>query len=89
MNVPTLTGERSVEIKKGIQPGDLVRLRGEGVPSLRHGSRGDQIIQWDIRTPTHLNKKQEQLLREFTKLETRKLSTKIKNILKGENLEAI
>lgn len=89
VKVPTLTGERSVEIKKGIQPGDMVRLRGEGVPSLRHGSRGDQIIQWDIRTPTHLSKKQEQLLRDFAKLETRKLSTKIKNILKGENLEAI
>ena len=89
VKVPTLTGETSVDIKKGIQPGDLVRLRGEGIPSLRHGNRGDQIIQWDIRTPTHLNKKQEELLREFAKLETRKLSTKIKNILKGENLEAI
>lgn len=89
VKVPTLTGEKSVEIKKGIQPGDLVRLRGEGIPSLRYGNRGDQIIQWDIRTPTHLNKKQEELLREFAKLETRKLSTKIKNILKGENLEAI
>ena len=89
VKVPTLTGEKSVDIKKGIQPGDLVRLRGEGIPSLRHGNRGDQIIQWDVRTPTHLNKKQEQLLKEFAKLETRKLSTKIKNILKGENLEAI
>lgn len=89
VTVPTLTGEKSVEIKKSTQPGDLLRLRGEGIPSLRHGNRGDQIIQWDVRTPTHLNKKQEELLREFARLETRKLSTKIKNILKGENLEAM
>ena len=87
--MPTLTGEKPVEIKKGTHPGDLLRLRGEGIPSLRHGNRGDQIIQWDVRTPTRLNKKQEELLREFAKLETRKLSTKIKNILKGENLEAM
>lgn len=89
IEVPTLTGKKKVEIKRGTQPGDILRLRGEGIPSLRNGNRGDQIVQFSIRTPTHLNKKQEEILREFAKLETRKLSTKIKSILKGERRDAL
>jgi molecular chaperone DnaJ len=56
---------------------------------LRNGNRGDQIVQFSIRTPTNLNKKQETLLKEFAKLESGKLSSKIKNILKGESLGAV
>jgi len=89
IKVPTLTGDKTIDIKKGTQPGDLVRLNGEGIPSLRNGNRGDQIVQWFIRTPTNLSKKQQELLREFASLESNKLSTKIKNILKGEILDAI
>jgi molecular chaperone DnaJ len=82
--VPTLESERSLEIPKGTQPGDVFRFRGEGIPSLRNGHRGDQLIRVDIKTPTHLNRKQESLLEEFAKIETGKLSNKLKNILKGE-----
>jgi molecular chaperone DnaJ len=37
-----------------------------------------------IKTPTHLSKKQETILKEFAELENKKLSNKLKNILKGE-----
>jgi molecular chaperone DnaJ len=46
-------------------------------------------MQMDIKTPTHLSKKQETLLKEFTKLEAGKLSSKLKNILKGGVSEAV
>ena len=81
--VPTLQGEKTLEIPKGTQPGDLFRFRGEGIPSLRTQQRGDQVIQVTIKTPTHLSKKQESLLKEFERLENNKLSKKLKNILKG------
>ena len=81
--VPTLNGEKTLEIPKGTQPGDLFYFHGNGIPSLRSHRRGNQIIQVDIRTPTHLSKKQERLLREFVNLESNKLSSKLKNILKG------
>ena len=84
INIPTLTGEKTVNVRKGTQPGDIQRLRGEGIASLRHGRRGDQIILFDIKTPSNLTKKQEHLLKEFAKLETNKLSNKLKNILKGD-----
>ena len=89
LEIPTLTGKKMIEIKKGTQYGDILRLNGEGIPSLRNGSRGSQIVQFSIRTPTHLNKKQEELLREFAKVETGKLSSKIKSILKGDRLGAV
>ncbi len=83
VKVPTLTGEKELEIKKGTQPGDLFHFRGEGIPSLRTGRPGDQIIQVAIKTPTHLNKKQEALLKEFAQLEKAKLGNKLKSILKS------
>jgi molecular chaperone DnaJ len=88
ITVPTLNGEKKLSIPKGTQPGDLFHLRGEGIPSLRNGRRGDQIIQTLIKTPTNMTKKQESLLREFAKLESGKLSTKLKKILKGVSEQA-
>ncbi len=88
VSVPTLNGKKSLEIPKGTQPGDIFRLHGEGIPSLRNGKRGDQIVQVLVKTPTHLSKKQESLLREFAKLESNKFSNKLKNILKGESLDS-
>jgi molecular chaperone DnaJ len=82
--VPTLTGERRLKIPKGTQFGDVFKFEGEGIPSLRDGRRGDQIIQILIKTPTRLSKKQESLLKEFQRLESGKFKTKLKNILKGE-----
>jgi len=81
--VPTLESEKELEISKGTQPGDIFRFRGEGIPSLRYKQRGDLIVLVFIKTPTNLSKKQEALLREFKKLESNKLTTKLKNILKG------
>jgi molecular chaperone DnaJ len=87
ISVPTLNGKKTLEIPKGTQPGDIFYFHGEGIQSLRGPGRGDQIIQVAIKTPTHLTKKQEVLLREFAKLESKKLSNKIKNILKGDASE--
>jgi molecular chaperone DnaJ len=36
---------------------------------LRGRGRGDQIIVYNVRTPARLSKRQEELLREFEKLE--------------------
>ncbi|QTA84666.1 molecular chaperone DnaJ [Desulfonema magnum] len=86
--VPTLQGEKDLEVPKGTQPGDVFRFQGEGIPSLRNGGRGDQLIQVDIKTPTNLTKKQEALLKEFSKLEEGKLGNKLKNMFKGNAARA-
>ena len=81
--VPTLNNEKRLEIPKGTQAGDILRFPGLGIPSLRHGRRGDQIMEIVINTPTNLSKKQEELLKEFAKHESSKLSTKLKNMFKS------
>ena len=83
IDVPTLDGEKALKIRKGTQPGETYRFRAEGIPSLRTGMRGDQIIQIAVKTPTRISKKQESLLREFAELEANSLSDKLKNIFKG------
>ena len=86
ISVPTLTGDRKLDIPKGTQYGDVFRFKGEGIASLRDGRRGDQIIQVLVKTPTSLTKKQESLLKDFQRIESRKLTSKLKNILKGDTV---
>lgn len=89
IEVPTLNGNKSLEIPKGTQYGDVFRFRGEGIPSLRTGRRGDQIIQVTIKTPTHLNKKQETLLKEFARIEEGKIGKRLKEMFKGAAAKAM
>ncbi len=88
ITVPTLEKEKTLEIPKGTQYGDVFRFRGQGIPSLRNSKRGDQIIQVIIKTPTGINKKQEALLKDFAKIEEGKLTSKLKNLFKGESASA-
>jgi len=83
INVSTLNGKKKLEIPKGTQSGDILRLHGEGIPSLRNGRRGNQIIKIQIKTPTHLTKKQVSLLKEFDKLELNKFTNRLKSIFKN------
>jgi len=82
IDVPTLQGEKKLDIPKGTQPGAVFRFKREGIPSLRGRGRGDQIIQILVKTPTGLTKKQEALLQEFAKLESKKLTSRVKNMFK-------
>jgi molecular chaperone DnaJ len=41
-------------------------MRGKGMPALRRGNPGDQIIEVQVETPTNLNKKQKELLEAFS-----------------------
>jgi len=83
ITVPTLTGEETLKIPKGTQYADTFRLHGQGIPSIRSNARGDQIIQVDLKTPKNMNKKQEELLKEFMQLDESKLTKKIKRLFKG------
>ncbi len=68
VEVPTLEGHESLKIPKGTQSGKVFRLKGKGIPHLRGYGRGDQVIQTVVKIPTHMSKKQEDLLKEFARL---------------------
>jgi len=83
IEIPTLESEKTLTIPKGTQYGETFRFKGEGIASLRSGRRGDQIIQVDIKTPTRLTKKQESLLKEFDKLDSNKITNRLRNLFKN------
>ncbi len=65
VEIPTINGSTELKIPAGSQSGDHFTLRGEGVVSLRRARKGDMIVEVQVQTPTKLNKKQKELLREF------------------------
>ncbi|KAI8548334.1 hypothetical protein RHMOL_Rhmol07G0266400 [Rhododendron molle] len=68
--VPTLSGKVEVKIPKGVQHGQLMKLRGKGLP--RHGflvDHGDQYVRFRINFPTLVNERQRAILEEFAKEE--------------------
>lgn len=77
IEVPTLTNPKKLTIPKGTQNNQNLRLKGEGFPHLRGSGKGDQVIQVTVKIPTHISKKQEELLREFEELENKKTGSRL------------
>jgi len=65
IQVPTLDGKVTMKIPEGTQPGRVLRLKGRGIPSLRGGQRGDQLVRVKVIIPTKLNENQKEALRRF------------------------
>jgi molecular chaperone DnaJ len=63
--IPTLDGEEELDLPAGTQPGEIVVLRGRGMPVLQRRGRGDQRILVNVLVPRSLNDEQRRLLREF------------------------
>lgn len=80
IEVPTLNKPKKLTVPKGIQNGQTLRLKGEGFPHLRGSGKGDQIFQVSVKIPSHLTKKQEELLREFEELETKKSGSRLSRL---------
>ena len=62
LEIPTLAGPEEVEVPAGIQNGEVVTLRGRGLPNLRSARKGDQHVQVFIEVPRKITKKQREIL---------------------------
>lgn len=73
IEIPDLDGSSSeLQIPAGIQSGKQLRVRGAGMPVLQGRGRGDMVVEIAVETPTRLNSRQKELLREFQETETGK-----------------
>lgn len=64
----TLDGDMDVTIPEGVNHGELLRVRGKGVPQGGSMSRrGDIILRIQIKMPTKLSKKSKELLEDLKK----------------------
>ena len=66
LTVPTLDGEDEVEIAPGTQPGEVITLKGRGMPALRRGRAGDQIVVVNVVVPRNLSDEQRDLLEQLS-----------------------
>jgi molecular chaperone DnaJ len=67
IEVPTLKGTTVMKVPPGTQPDKVLRLKGLGIPSLKHHTTGDQLFTIKVHIPTKLTAKQRELLAEFAK----------------------
>lgn len=65
VDVRTVEESVKIRIQPGTQPGTLIRLRGKGVPHVRGSGRGDQYVKIQLKVPTHLTRRQRELLTEL------------------------
>ncbi len=62
LNVPTLDEPVPVEVDQGTQPGEVITLKGQGMPSLRGGRRGDLKVVVNVVVPRRLSEEQRELI---------------------------
>ncbi len=69
ITVPTLDGPTTVKIHPGTQAGEVITLRGKGMPRFRAYGKGDLFVRIGISVPEKLTPQQraliEQLATEF------------------------
>ena len=65
IEVPTLTGNVKLKVPAGIKSGQIMRLRGKGLPQLNRHRNGDQLVKINIKTPSKITKSIKKLLEQL------------------------
>ena len=81
VEIITPKGRSTIKIPAGTQSGQSFRLKGKGAPKLEGRGKGDLYIQIEVRVPVKLNKKQKQILEEFSRATEEKNQPVIKRFL--------
>ena len=69
IDAPTLDGVEKVKIPAGTQNGDVIRLKGRGMPTPRRNVTGDLLIQLYIEVPKKITPEHEAILRKLAEFE--------------------
>ena len=65
VEIPTLDGKYTLEIKELTQSGTVMRLKGKGITELHKSTRGDLLVTLKSEAPSKLDKKSKELLQQF------------------------
>jgi molecular chaperone DnaJ len=74
LEIPLLTGRHQLRIPAGTQPGEIVELRGLGMPDPHGGRPGHLFVHVQVEVPKVLDERQEELLRELADIEQSNVS---------------
>ena len=67
ISVPTIEGPTTVKIHPGTQVGEVITLKGKGMPRFRAYGRGDLLVRVGISVPEKLTSQQRALLEQLAK----------------------
>lgn len=76
VEIPTLDENDVLKIPAGLQPGEIIRVKGRGLPELNGHKKGDLFVTVNVKIPANLNKEQKTLLLKLSEM-------------RGENAENI
>jgi len=65
IKIPAIDNEMKIKIPAGIQPGEMIKLKGHGMPRLYSRGRGDMIVKIQVVVPKNLSRRQKQLIEEL------------------------
>ena len=81
LEAPTLDGAKPLQIPRGTQPGDIIRVRGLGMPDVRGRGVGDLHVHIHVEVPKKLSPRAEELFRELAEEEQAEVSPKRSSFL--------
>jgi molecular chaperone DnaJ len=70
IEVPTIDGRALLKIPQGTQNGQKFRLREKGVFNSRKNTRGDEIVEVVLKSPSVQDERTRELLRELAQVQT-------------------
>lgn len=62
IEIPALDGKILLKIPAGSQPGEMLRLRGKGMPRLYDQSRGDLFVKIQVKVPKKISREQRKMI---------------------------
>jgi len=69
LEVPTLDGSVSVTVSPGIQPGEVLRIRGKGLPEFGSDCHGELYLRIEVAIPAHITREERDLYKRLRAIE--------------------
>jgi molecular chaperone DnaJ len=76
IEVETFDGKKKTNVPSGSAPGQILKMKGLGVPHIRGGGRGDLCLVLVVKIPKKLTKEEDKLLREIAEVRGESVSDK-------------
>ena len=69
IDIPTINGTAKLKIPSGIQPGQILRVKGKGFPLIGSSRRGDQLVKIQIDVPSKLNREEKKSTEDLLRIQ--------------------
>ena len=68
IDIPTINGSAKLKIPSGIQPGQILRVRGKGFPMMGQRNRGDQLVKIQVDIPSKIKGEEKKAIDSLSKI---------------------